>query len=112
METIITRDTDVIREYLAALDARERTLSPFARLAAMVKLAQLKKGLATAQLETTEEDLRHLHSEIDERMNRKTVVISDAGGLSTNHPVDMLAGHHSIHKICPAPDLVEPAAAS
>jgi hypothetical protein len=70
METIITRDTDVIREYLAALDARERTLSPFARLAAIVKLAQLKKGLANAQLETTDEDLRHLHSEIDERMNR------------------------------------------
>lgn len=70
METIITRDTDVIREYLAALDARERTLSPFARLAAIVKLAQLKKELAAAQLETTDEDLKHLRQEIDERLNR------------------------------------------
>jgi hypothetical protein len=70
METIITRDTDVIREYLAALDARERTLSPFARLAAMVKLAQLRKELAAPQLETTDEDLQNLRHEIDERLNR------------------------------------------
>jgi hypothetical protein len=70
METIITRDTDVIREYLAALDAQERTLSPFARLAAIVKLAQLRKELAATQLETTDEDLQHLRHEIDERLNR------------------------------------------
>ena len=70
METIITRDTDIIREYIAALDARERTLSPFARLAAIVKLAQLKKGLSVTQLETTNEDLLDLRREIDERLHR------------------------------------------
>jgi hypothetical protein len=70
METIITRDTDIIREYLAALDARERGLSPFARLAAIVKLAHLRRALATTELETTDEDLRDLRHEIDERLNR------------------------------------------
>ncbi len=70
METIITRDTDIIREYVAALDARERTLSPFARLAAIVKLAHLKKELSATHLETTEEDLLDLRREIDERLNR------------------------------------------
>ncbi|MBI3650706.1 MAG: hypothetical protein HY231_06620 [Acidobacteria bacterium] len=70
METIITRDTDIIREYLVALDARERGLSPFARLAAIVKLAHLKKSLTTTTLETTEEDLLDLRREIDERLQR------------------------------------------
>jgi hypothetical protein len=70
METIITRDTDIIREYIAVLDARERTLSPFARLAAIVKLAQLKKELSATQLETTDEDLLDLRREVDERLNR------------------------------------------
>jgi hypothetical protein len=70
METIITRDTDIIREYLAALDGRERALSPFARLAAIVKLAHLKKELHATQLETTDEDLVNLRQEIDERLQR------------------------------------------
>jgi hypothetical protein len=70
METIITRDTDIIREYIAALDARARTLSPFARLAAIVKLAQLKKELGATQLETTDEDRLDLRREIDERLQR------------------------------------------
>jgi energy-coupling factor transporter transmembrane protein EcfT len=70
METIITRDTDIIREYLAALDARERGLSPFARLAAIVKLAQLRKELHATELETTDEDLHDLRQEIDERLKR------------------------------------------
>ncbi|HET9529184.1 MAG TPA: hypothetical protein VFQ92_02445, partial [Blastocatellia bacterium] len=70
METVITRDTDIIREYLAALDARERGISPFARLAATVKLAQLRRELDTAQLETTDEDLGALRREVDERLNR------------------------------------------
>ena len=70
METVITRDTDVLREYLAALDERERVLSPFAKLAANVKLARLRRELNNAQLETTDEDFRALRHEIDERVNR------------------------------------------
>lgn len=70
METVITRDTDVLREYLVALDARERGLSPFARLAATVKLARLRRELTDAQLETTDDDLIALRREVDERLNR------------------------------------------
>src|SRR5262249_7483950 len=70
METVITRDTDVLREYLAALDAHERALSPFARLVATVKLALLRREINTVQLETTGEDLASLRSEIQERLNR------------------------------------------
>jgi hypothetical protein len=70
METVITRDTDVIREYIAALDARERGVSPFARLAATVKLARLRRELSEAQLETTDEDVAALRRELDERLNR------------------------------------------
>jgi len=43
METVITRDTDTLREYLAVLDAQERGVSPFAKLAATVKLARLRR---------------------------------------------------------------------
>lgn len=70
METVITRDTDILREYLVALDARERGLSPFARLAATVKLARLRRELDDAQLETTDEDIVALRREIDERLDR------------------------------------------
>ncbi|HJZ66977.1 MAG TPA: hypothetical protein VKF81_02445 [Blastocatellia bacterium] len=70
METIIARDTDVLREYLAALDARERGLSPFAKLAATIKLARLRRELATAELEATDEDFTALRREMDERLNR------------------------------------------
>lgn len=70
METIITRDTDIIREYLAALDEKERSLSPFARLAAIVKLARLRQELGDTQLETTDEDINGLKQEIDERLTR------------------------------------------
>src|SRR6185503_9967214 len=70
METVITRDTDVLREYLVALDARERGLSPFARLAATIKLARLRRELDSAQLETTDEDVAALRREIDERLDR------------------------------------------
>ncbi|MEK6286310.1 MAG: hypothetical protein AABO57_11255 [Acidobacteriota bacterium] len=70
METVITRDTDVLREYLAALDERERVLSPFARLAATIKLARLRRELNNARLETTDEDFAALRREIDERLNR------------------------------------------
>jgi hypothetical protein len=70
METVITRDTDILREYLVALDARERGLSPFARLAATVKLARLRRELEGAQLETTDEDISALRGEIDERLDR------------------------------------------
>lgn len=70
METVITRDTDVLREYLAALDERERVLSPFARLAATIKLARLRRELNNEQLETTDEDFAALRREIDERLNR------------------------------------------
>jgi hypothetical protein len=70
METVITRDTDIIREYLAALDARERGLSPFGRLQATVKLARLRSELDRAHLEATEEDISALRREVDERLNR------------------------------------------
>ena len=70
METVITRDTDILREYLAALDSRERGISPFAKLAATVKLARLRRELSNAQLETTDEDFMALRGEIDERLNR------------------------------------------
>ena len=70
METVITRDTDILREYLVALDARERGLSPFARLAATVKLARLRRELDVAQLDTTDEDIIALRREIDERLDR------------------------------------------
>src|ERR1051325_1924437 len=70
METVITRDTDILREYIAALDARERGMSPFARLAATVKLARLRRELNAAQLEATDDDLVALRREIDERTER------------------------------------------
>jgi hypothetical protein len=70
METVITRDTDIIREYLAALAERERSLSPFARIAATVKLAQLRRELDEVQLETTDEDAAALRREVNERISR------------------------------------------
>jgi hypothetical protein len=70
METVITRDTDVLREYLVALDARERGFSPFGRLEATVKLARLRRNLDAANIDGTNEDLAALHREIDERLNR------------------------------------------
>src|SRR5215471_11580462 len=70
METIVTRDTDILREYLAVLDSRERGVSPFARLAATVKLARLRKELGGVRLEATDEDFRELNREIDERLSR------------------------------------------
>ena len=70
METVITRDTDILREYIVALDARERGLSPFAKLAATVKLAQLRRELDVAHLETSDDDIAALRSEVDERLNR------------------------------------------
>src|SRR5919205_1351948 len=73
METVITRDTDILREYLAVLDARERGMSPFARLAATVKLARLRRELGTMQLEATDEDVAALRREIDERTGRSFV---------------------------------------
>ncbi|HVF90999.1 MAG TPA: hypothetical protein VNH22_13100, partial [Blastocatellia bacterium] len=69
METVITRDTDILREYIVALDARERGLSPFAKLAATVKLAQLRRELDVAHLETSDEDIAALRNEVDERLN-------------------------------------------
>jgi hypothetical protein len=73
METAITRDTDIIREYLTALDASERGLSPFARLAATVKMARLRREIDGAHLETTDDDIVALRREIDERLNRSFV---------------------------------------
>lgn len=70
METVITRDTDVLREYIAALDAAERGLSPFAKLAATVKLARLRRELSSLELEATEDDLLSLRREIGDRLNR------------------------------------------
>ena len=70
METVITRDTDIIREYLAALDSRERGLSPFARFAATTKLARLRRELSAVEMESTDEDIAELRREVSERINR------------------------------------------
>jgi len=70
METIITRDSDVLREYLGVMDARERSLSPFARFAATVKLARLRHEIDQRHLEITDEDLAALRREIDDRLGR------------------------------------------
>jgi hypothetical protein len=70
METLISRDTDILREYLAVLDARERGLSPFATVAATYKLARLRRELSSIQLETTDDDITALQGEIDERLDR------------------------------------------
>jgi len=70
METVLTRDTDVLREYVAALDANEQGLSPFARLAATVKLSRLRRELNSLQLEATEDDIVQLRREISDRLNR------------------------------------------
>src|SRR6185503_9016838 len=71
METLITRDTDVLREHLSALDASERGLSPFAKLAAIVKLTRLRRELrSAAQLETTDQDIARLSREVDDRLER------------------------------------------
>lgn len=70
METVITRDTDVFREYVAALDARARGLSPFQKLAATVKLARLRRELAEIRLQTADEDFTALLGELDSRLNR------------------------------------------
>jgi hypothetical protein len=70
METIITRDSDILREYLGVLDARELSLSPFARLAATVKLARLREELDRNHLDITNDDLQALRKEVDERLGR------------------------------------------
>lgn len=70
METVITRDTDIIREYLGALAERERALSPFARIAASVKLARLRRELDASQIESTDEDIGELRGKVNERINR------------------------------------------
>ncbi|HTG16595.1 MAG TPA: hypothetical protein VK747_15205, partial [Blastocatellia bacterium] len=67
---MITRDTDVLREYLIALDSQERGFSPFGRLVATVKLARLRRELDAVQVESTDEDLNTLRQEIDARINR------------------------------------------
>ncbi|HYL97679.1 MAG TPA: hypothetical protein VEZ90_01905, partial [Blastocatellia bacterium] len=69
MDTVITRDSDIIREYLAILDARSRGLSPFAKFACATKLARLADELDKASLETSDEDLAALHKEIEARLS-------------------------------------------
>lgn len=73
METIVSRDTDIFREYLASLDSSDRTRSPFARLAATIKLSQLRRDLrragSTADGEVDDETAALLH-QVDERLNR------------------------------------------
>jgi hypothetical protein len=70
METVITRDTDILREYLAALDAGERSLLPFARLAAVWKTARLRRELNAISIEATDQDLASLKRELDDRLER------------------------------------------
>src|SRR5262249_35954191 len=73
METIITRDSDILREYMGVLDARERSLSPFARLSATSKLARLRDELDRAHLDITDDDLTALRREMDDRLGRSFV---------------------------------------
>jgi hypothetical protein len=73
MDTAIARDTDIIREYLAALDVGERGLSPFGKLATTIKLARLRRELNASQVESTEEDLAALRRELGERINRSAL---------------------------------------
>jgi hypothetical protein len=70
METVITRDTDILREYVAVLDSRLRDSSPFSRLAATVKLAELRRELKSVQIEATDDDLTALVRDIDERLGQ------------------------------------------
>lgn len=70
METVITRDTDIVREYLAVLSERERSLSPLARIAATVKLAELRREIDQSHLEATDEDVVELRRKVNERINR------------------------------------------
>ncbi len=62
-----------MREYLAALDARERGLSPFAKLAATVKLARLRREMDAVALEATDEDVAILRREVADRLNQSFV---------------------------------------
>src|SRR5215471_8147811 len=73
METIITRDSDILREYIGVLDGRERSLSPFARLAATTKLAKLRDEVERNHLDITDDDLMALRREMDERLGRNFV---------------------------------------
>jgi predicted nucleic acid-binding Zn-ribbon protein len=73
METIITRDSDILREYIGVLDARERSLSPFARLAATTKLARLRDEVDRNHLDITDDDLVALRREMDQRLGRTFV---------------------------------------
>lgn len=73
METIITRDSDILREYIGVLDGRERSLSPFARLAATTKLARLRDEVERNHLDITDDDLMALRREMDERLGRNFV---------------------------------------
>jgi hypothetical protein len=70
MQGVITRDADIIREYVGVLDGNLRSWSPLARLVAIVKLARLRKELSAMQLEAADEDVNALGRELDERLSR------------------------------------------
>lgn len=65
MQGVITRDADIIREYLGVLDGSLRSWSPLARFAAVVKLARLRR-----ELEGADEGAGALRRELDERLSR------------------------------------------
>lgn len=69
MDTVITRDSDIIREYMAVLDSHGRGVSPFGRFASSVKLSRLRNELERVHLETSDEDIVALRSEIDHRLS-------------------------------------------
>jgi hypothetical protein len=70
METVLTRDTDVLREYLSILDSRLRDSSPFGRFAATIKLAQLGRELHASQIEATDDDLSALLRDVNDRLDQ------------------------------------------
>ncbi|HEU4389907.1 MAG TPA: hypothetical protein VFV34_19045, partial [Blastocatellia bacterium] len=73
METVLTRDTDVLREYLSILDSRLRSSSPFGRLSATIKLAQLRWELHASQVEATDDDLSALLRDVNDRLDQTAI---------------------------------------
>jgi hypothetical protein len=72
------------------MDARERSLSPFAWLVATIKLARLRRELASASIETTDDDLAALRREIDGRTNRSLLRRFQASPLGARLSIFLL----------------------
>ncbi len=69
MNHVITRDTDVLREFLGVLDEKRRSASPFGRLAATIKLAELGRETDSISIDSSEDDLRLFRKELHDRID-------------------------------------------